>query len=93
MEQVDEDLAKAIPISPDRRDSIWQVQHDPETLPLGEEAEPFDRGADDADHVHIVQQQLRGPTFDARQVEQFVDHLDQVACLDLDLGDPVTKSR
>src|ERR1035437_8949295 len=64
-----------------------------QNLTFGEEAKPFGRGPDDSNHVHIVEQQLGGAALDARQVKQFVDHLDQVTSLDLDLGDPVTQSR
>ena len=60
-----------------------RLEADP--LAVGEGPQPLDRAFDHLADAHVRKVQLGGAAFDAREVEQLVDHLDQVAGLDIDL--------
>ena len=51
--------------------------------------QPLERGRRDPREVDVVEQDRPDAGLDPGQVQQFVDHLDQVPGLHLDLGDPV----
>ena len=60
-----------------------------QSLAFCEEAEPLGGLGDDSAQVDVVEEDQRAAALDPGEVEQLVDHLDEVAGLDLDLRDPV----
>ena len=62
-------------------------------LPIGEQPQPLGRVGRDLAEIEDLEGAERAPALDARQVEQLVDHLDEMSGLDLDLVDPVTHPR
>ena len=90
MEEVDEDLPEPLLVAPDGGD---RAGHD---RPAGvtpwrsaNSRSRSDRFGRDLAEVEQVEDAERAAALDPRQVEQLVDHLDEVAGLDLDLADPV----
>ena len=75
------------------RQAVRDVDDEPQSLALREEPEALDGLADDAPDVDVVEQDERAAALDPGEVEQLVDHLDEVAGLDLDLGDPIAHLR
>ena len=70
----------------DRRRGLHAKGH---ALPLGEQAQPFGRFGRGASEVDILERPQAAAAFDPGEIEQFADHLDQVAGLHFDLADPV----
>ena len=62
-------------------------------LALGVDAQPGDRLVDDARQVNVVVAHRRVALLDLGQVEQLVDHLHEMARLDIDLGDRLAHAR
>ena len=89
VDQVDEDLADAGLVAADRgrpsgtsmtRWSPWRSAN---------EAQPLRGLGHDPPQVDVVEEHQRAAALDPGEVEELVDHLDEVAGLDLDLRDPV----
>ena len=93
MDEVDDDLADPRLVAAERRQAVRDVDDEPEALALREEPEALDGFADDAPEVDVVEQDERPATLDPGEIEQLVDHLDEMPGLDLDLGDPVAHLR
>ena len=81
---------------PSRCSSPWtggdggrHIDHEGDPLAIGEQPQPLDRFGRDLSEVEQVEDAERAAALDPRQVEQLVDHLDEVARLDLDLADPI----
>ncbi len=89
MDQVDDDLAEPRLIAPDRWNTLRDIDHETETLALGEDPEPLGRVARNTSQINVVEQDERTATLDPGEIEQLVDHLDEVTGLDFDLADPV----
>ena len=89
VEQVDEDLAEAVAVAADRRDRLGDIDAEGHALAIGEQAQALGRVDRDPADVEQVDDAEGAAALDPRQVEQLVDHLDEVAGLDLDLVDPV----
>ena len=79
MEQVDEDLAEPLLVAADRRDRRRHVDHEGDALAVGEQPQPLGRFGRDLAEVEQVEDAERAAALDPRQVEQLVDHLDEVA--------------
>ena len=93
MEEIDEHLPKACLVAPRVRQPGRDVDSQRHALPLGEEAQPFGRGRRQPTEIEIVDEREARAALDAREIHDLADHLDQVAGLDLDLGDPVAHLR
>src|SRR6476646_9244149 len=89
VEEVDDDLADPSLIAPDPGQAIRDVDDEPQALPLREEPETLRGLRCDPAEVDVVDQHERPTALDPGKVEQLVDHLDEMAGLDLDLRDPV----
>ena len=93
MHEVHEDLADAILVRPD----AWQIGLDldvqRDALALREQPQPLGRAGGEPAQVDILGHRERCAGLDPRQVEQLVDHLHEMAHLDLDLADPVAHLR
>ena len=85
VEEVDDDLAEPSLVAADRRQAVRDVDDEPQALPLGEEPEPLGGLGGDPAEVDVVEQHERPAALDPGEVEQLVDHLDEMAGLDLDL--------
>ena len=67
--------------------------HEDDALALREGAQAVQRRGDERRQEDLVAADRRGRLLDARQVEQLVDHLDEVAGLDVDGGDALADAR
>ena len=86
MDEVDDDLAEPRLVAADRRQVVRDVDDEAQALALGEEPEPLGGLARRPAQVDVVEQDERAAALDPGEVEQLVDHLDEVAGLDLDLA-------
>jgi hypothetical protein len=93
VDQVHDDLTEPGRVTADRREAGRRVELERDALPLPEEPQPLRGIGRQATHIDAVGQQERATTFDPAQVQELVDHLDEVTRLDLDLGDPVAQPR
>ena len=85
MEQVEQQLTQPLRITPDRRQrSLRQLQAYLDSLAICERPQARRSGCQEWPDGDVIEMQLRGSLFDTRQVKQLVDHLDQVAGLDVD---------
>ena len=89
VEEIDHHLPEPILRPADRRNGLRDIGPERDALALGEQAEALDRGGREPAEVDLVEHEERPARLDARQVEQLLDHLDEVIRLDLDLADPV----
>ncbi len=89
VEEVDDHLPEPILRPTDRRHLGRHVRPKLHALALGEQPESLDRGHREPPEVDLVEHDQRTAGLDPRQVEQLLDHLDEVVGLDLDLADPV----
>ena len=89
VDEVDDDLPEPGRIAADGGQAVGRVDVESHALAVREQAQPLGRLAGEAPHVQAVDQVQRPAALDPRQVQQLVDHLDEVAGLDLDLADPV----
>ena len=93
MDEVHHHLPEPSFVAADRRHVRRDVDHEPEPLPLGEDPQPLGAVRRDPSQVDVVEQD-EGPTaLDPGEVEQLVDHLDEVPGLDLDLHHPLAHLR
>ena len=93
VEQVDEHLPKACLVAPSAWQPLRDVDAQRHALPLGKEAQPFGRGRCQPSEIEIVDEREACAALDPREIHDLADHLDEVAGLDLDLGDPVAHLR
>ena len=85
--QVDEDLAEPRPVAADRRQVAGRPRCEGHALAFGEQPQPLGRLGRERDPCRAVVEHASVPAaLDPGQVEQLVDHLDEVAGLDLDLA-------
>ena len=89
MDEVDDDLAEPVRVAADRRERLGDLDPEGDALPIGEQSQALGRIGCDPTDVDDVDGAERPAALDPRQVEQLVDHLHEVAGLDLDLVDPV----
>src|SRR5439155_21612990 len=89
VEQVDEQLAKALLVAADRRQVARDGTLERHPLAIREQPDPVDRAPDDRADVDRVEVERHRALLDRGQIEQLVDHLDEMARLDVDLQDPV----
>ena len=93
VDQVHEHLAEALAVPADRRDVIAGIDDEVDALPLGEQSKSLCRMCREPAEVDVVHEDEPATAFDTAQFEQLIDHLDEVAGLDLDLADPVAHPR
>ena len=93
VEQIDEHLPKACLVAPGARQPVRDVDAQRHALPLREEAQPFGRGRCQPAEIEVVDEREARAALDPREIHDLADHLDEVAGLDLDLGDPVAHLR
>ena len=89
VDEVDDDLAQARLVAADLGDPGLHRHGQRHALALGEQPQAFHGAFRQAADVHAVRHVELAPALDAGEVQELVDHLDQVAGLDLDLGDAV----
>ena len=89
VDEIDDDLAEPGRVAADRRQAVGRLDPERDALAIGEQPQPLRRLRREPTHVQAVDEREGAAALDARQVEQLVDHLDEVAGLDLDLADPV----
>ena len=89
VDEVDEHLAETFGVAADRADRRRDVDLQGHALAVGEQAQPLGRLDGGAREVDVLERAEAAAALDPREVEQLADHLDEVAGLDLDLGDPV----
>ena len=89
MQQVDQDLAQSLGVAADGREVRGDVHAEGHALAVGEEAKAFRRLGRQPAQIHVLERAEAAAALDPRQVQQFADHLDEVAGLHLDLADPV----
>ena len=73
--------------------AVGHVGPELDALALGEQPQPLDGGDGETSEIDLVEHHQRTARLDPRQVEQLLDHLDEVIGLDLDLADPVAHPR
>ncbi len=89
VDEVDEHLAEAVLVAADERDARRDLDGDRDALALREQPQPLRRGLRETAEVDVlVHAQLRA-ALDPGEVEQLVDHLDEMARLHLHLRDPL----
>ena len=93
MDEVDEDLAKAVLVSADRRDLAVDLDDEVDALALGEHAQTLGRGLRDLVEIHVVDERHGATLLDPREVEDLVDHLHEMPGLHADLADAVLHPR
>ena len=93
VDEIDDDLAEPRLIAANRGHARRRVDDDPQSLAVGEEAQPLGRLDRDPAEVDVVEEDDRPATLDPGEVQQLVDHLDEMARLDLDLADPIAHLR
>ncbi len=85
VEQVQERLPEALAVAAHEGHRLRGLDLQGHALALGEETEPVGRGGREAPEVDVVEGHRRDPGLDPREVQELVDHLDEVPGLDLDL--------
>ena len=93
MDEIDDDLSEPGFVAPNWRHTGRNVDHEAQALPFGEEPEALRGVRRDPAQIHIVEQHQRPAALDAGEVEELIDHLDEMPGLDLDLVDPVAHPR
>ena len=89
VDEVDEHLAEAVLVAPDERDARRHLDGDRDALALREQPQALRRGLREPAEVDVlVHAELRA-ALDPGEVEELVDHLDEVARLHLHLRDPL----
>ena len=89
VQEVDQHLPEPILRSGHGGNLLRDLRPQDDALAFGEQPQPLYGGDRQSPEVDRIEQRHRTTGLDPGEVEQLVDHLDQVVRLDLDLGDPV----
>jgi hypothetical protein len=93
VDEVDDDLSDPGFVATHARQPLGDIGREVDLLAIGEQPQSLYGLDDHPTEVHVVQQDKRAATLDSSEVEELVDHLHEMARLDLDLRDAVAHLR